>query len=251
MWRIIPLKLGITTVWRGGFIMKQGADASDRFEVPHVAFLLKNINDGRIVLVDTGISGDLELSSKRHNPVRREPEQYIVPALAKHGVKPDEIEKIILTHLHWDHAKGVLELPNTIPVYVQRTELIYAIDPTPPDAKHYETNVKDEIPYFLKYYHQLRLVDGEQTLDEGLWVTPLPGHSPGSQGVVAETPDGTFVMTGDLINCMENWTKRLPAGICHSLDDYYRSFAKLEKLEKQGAKILPGHDFIVFDIFPE
>lgn len=68
---------------------------------------------------------------------------------------------------------------------------------------------------------------------------------------MVDTPQGTYVMTGDLINCMENWTERIPAGICHSLDDYYRSFAKLEKLEKQGAKILPGHDFVVFDLFPD
>lgn len=251
MWTITPLKLGITTVWRGGFIMKQGPTASEQFEVPHVAFLLKNLKDGRYVLVDTGITGDLELSSQRHNPVRRDPDQYLIPALAKHGVKLEEIDKVILTHLHWDHAKGVLELPKTVPVYVQRTELMYAMDPCPPDAKHYETNVKDEIPYFLQYFHQLRLIDGEQTLEDGLWVTPLPGHSPGSQGVVVDTPQGTYVMTGDLINCMENWTERIPAGICHSLDDYYRSFAKLEKLEKQGAKILPGHDFVVFDLFPD
>ncbi len=251
MWKITPLKLGTTTVWRGGFILKQGPQASERFDVPHVAFLLQNIEDGRKVLVDTGISGNLELSSKRHNPVRREPDQYLIPALAKYDTKPEEIEKIILTHLHWDHAKGILELPDTLPVYVQRTELMYAMDPCPPDAKHYETNVKDEIPYFLKYYHQLRLLDGEQTLDDGLWVTPLPGHSPGSQGVVVDTPDGMYVITGDLINCMENWTERIPAGICNSMVDYYQSFAKLEQLEKQGAKILPGHDFVVFDMLKE
>ena len=96
MWKITPLKLGTTTVWRGGFILKQGPQASERFDVPHVAFLLQNIEDGRKVLVDTGISGNLELSSKRHNPVRREPDQYLIPALAKYDTKPEEIEKIIL-----------------------------------------------------------------------------------------------------------------------------------------------------------
>lgn len=250
MWAITPLCLGVTTVWRGGFIMKQGPESSERFDVPHTAFLLQDEAAGRKILVDAGISGDLEWSSRHHNPIKREPDQYLIPALARYHTRPEELEMVILTHLHWDHAKGVLELPATIPVYVQRSELFYALDPCPPDAKHYETNVKDELPYFLKYYHQLRLLDGEQTITEGIRVIPLPGHSPGSQGIVVETGNGPYVITGDLINCMENWTKRIPAGICHSLNDYYQSFAKLERLEKQGAKILPGHDFAVFDMLP-
>ena len=48
---------------------------------------------------------------------------------------------------------------------------------------------------------------------------------------------------------MENWEKRIPAGICNSLTDYYESFRRLEKLETEGAKILPSHDFVVFDWF--
>ena len=57
MWTITPLKLGITTVWRGGFIMKQGPTASEQFEVPHVAFLLKNLKDEKMR------SGDILLCS--------------------------------------------------------------------------------------------------------------------------------------------------------------------------------------------
>ncbi|MDA8228253.1 MAG: hypothetical protein M0T74_11265 [Desulfitobacterium hafniense] len=41
----------------------------------------------------------------------------------------------MLTHLHWDHAYGVLKLPNA-EVIVQSDELRYAIDPLPVDWKH-------------------------------------------------------------------------------------------------------------------
>ena len=61
MWTIIPLKLGVTTVWRGGFVMQQGLAASERFEVPHVAWLLKEDGGSRRILVDAGISGNLEI----------------------------------------------------------------------------------------------------------------------------------------------------------------------------------------------
>ena len=73
----------------------------------------------------------------------------------------------------------------------------------------------------------------------------LPGHSPGSQGVVADTEKGKFIMAGDLINTVENWETRIPSGIYGNMQD---SLDSLDKMEQYDAVVLPSHDFAAFDM---
>lgn len=72
----------------------------------------------------------------------------------------------------------------------------------------------------------------------------LPGHSPGSQGVIVETAVGKIVIAGDLINLFQNWEENLPCGIITSKKDWYNS---LNKLKKINAVVLPSHDYAVFE----
>lgn len=155
----------------------------------------------------------------------------------------EKIDTIILTHLHWDHAYGVFEVPNA-QIIVQKKELLYAIDPFPCDRVIYELNLKFQIPYFLKFFNRIMMIDGDYQILEGLSVIQLPGHSPGSQGVIVETAVGKIVIAGDLINLFQNWEENLPCGIITSKKDWYNS---LNKLKKINAVVLPSHDYAVFE----
>ncbi len=252
MWTITPLHVGTVTTIAGGLIMKHGARSNpgELVQVPHIAWLLENPSTGRSYLVDTGSDKNDERNSRLHNPVDRTTGRHILEALALKGRKPEDLDGIIVTHLHWDHAQAILDLPRHLPVYCQKEELLFAVAPYPTDAKHYETKLDDQVPYFLQCYHQYRLVEGEETIEPGLSVVPLPGHSNGSQGVVVETAKGLFVIAGDLINILANWEQRMPGGIYNDIAAYFESFRGLEALEKKGAVILPAHDFWVFDNHP-
>ena len=252
MWKITPLHVGSVTTIAGGLIMKHGAKSNpgELVQVPHIAWLLEDASRNRRILVDTGSDNNNERNSRLHNPVDRSKGKHIVKALEDKGLQPGDIDAIIVTHLHWDHAQAVLDLPSTLPVICQKSELLFAVAPYPTDAKHYETAVKDQVPYFLQFYHQYELVEGEEVIEPGLSVVPLPGHSCGSQGVVVDTRDGRFVIAGDLINIRQNWEKRTPGGIYNDIKAYFESFARLDKLEKEGAVILPAHDFWVFENYP-
>ena len=62
---------------------------------------------------------------------RNRPEQEMVLAqLAKAGVKPEEIDIVVLTHLHWDHVGDVDKFPNA-EFIVSQEELRFALDPIP------------------------------------------------------------------------------------------------------------------------
>ena len=82
-------------------------------------------------------------------------------------------------------------------------------------------------------------------IEDGIEVIALPGHSPGSQGVLINTKNGKYIIAGDLINAAENWEKRLPGGLYGSLEDCYASFEKIERCE---ATVIPSHDYKAFEI---
>ena len=72
------------------------------------------------------------------------------------------------------------------------------------------------------------------------------------QGVLVDTADGKYLLAGDAIPKYENWEgnpnfkhyKHIIPGIHYNIEDVYRSY---DKIERMGAKILPGHDSKVFE----
>jgi len=241
LWKVKPLNLGTLTVYRNGLTFGRGA--GERLEIPCVGWILTN-SDGKHIIVDTGPCDNEEWGTKYHNPFKKTQEQRLEVVLKESGINPKDIKLCILTHLHWDHAYGTMKLPNA-KVIVQSNELKYAVDPLAPDKKHYEMNISGKKPFFLEFFERIETVKGDCVIDEGLEVVLLPGHSPGSQGILVTTEHDKYLITGDLINIKENWEARIPPGIFYSLEDCYSSFAKMEKLK---AKILPGHDWKVFEM---
>jgi len=120
---IIPIDLGDTSAAKSLFYLRRGLG-----EIEHSKRVAAYIGGAKKkIIVDTG-APDLERCLKYHpyskpEPVRRE--QGIVAQLAKAGVKPEEIDIVVLTHLHWDHVGGVTEFPNA-EFIVSKKELRFA-----------------------------------------------------------------------------------------------------------------------------
>ena len=212
---------------------------------PLIAWLLKDVDSGRIVLVDSGPSDDPARDSKFHNPVTRTPEQQLEAQLHKYGVEPEQVTEVILTHLHWDHAYGLYKLPNA-KIYVQRSEVQYAIAPFTIHKACYELNDTSRVPFFCDFVHRFVLLDSDLEFAPGIRLIQLPGHSPGSQGVLVDTPNGTYLIAGDLFNYMPNLEQDIPTGVNTSLYDCAASFAKVRAMK--NVTILPAHDFVVYDL---
>lgn len=99
---IIPLDLGDTSADKSLLYLRRGLG-----EIEHSKRVAAYIGGAKKkIVVDTG-APDLERCLKYHpysRPEPPKPEQGIVAQLAeKAGVKPEEIDIVILTHLHWDH----------------------------------------------------------------------------------------------------------------------------------------------------
>ena len=246
MWTIKALHVADLTLTRVAAISKVAVAAhpGDLLTVPDVAWLLTEVETGRHILVDTGPSEDPARDSLYHSPVSKTSEQQLDYQLHLVGVSPEEIDTVLLTHLHWDHGYGVYKVPNA-KVYVQKDELAYAVTPFEVHKGAYELNDTSKPPYFFGYFHRIVTVDGDVEFCSGIKLIKLPGHSPGSQGILVQTPAGQCLITGDLYYDMDNVEQKIPTGVYTSLYDYYASFQKVAALGKDLI-LLPGHAAHIF-----
>jgi glyoxylase-like metal-dependent hydrolase (beta-lactamase superfamily II) len=140
------------------------------------------------VLLDTGI-GD-EWDAKNTDIYRIEHTDTIESSLARAGFKPEDITKVVLTHLHFDHAGGATRLDSTgkpVPrfanarYYVQQKEWDLAVNPNRRSRAAYLP--ENFLP--LQEAGQLELIDGNSELMPGLELVLTSGHTPGHQIVMA------------------------------------------------------------------
>ena len=119
--------------------------------------------------------------------------ELVVERLAAVGVKPEEIERVVLTHAHWDHSLNLPFFPNA-EVFMSAEEYEYTQHPHAGDwaTPAYIGDMLNR----AKSIHKLR--DGEE-LEAGIRVMAAPGHSPGSMGVLVETGEGIVGLVGDAL----------------------------------------------------
>jgi glyoxylase-like metal-dependent hydrolase (beta-lactamase superfamily II) len=176
------------------------ADAENQILMATNCLLIRG--RGRTILVDNG-NGDKEPDAFMAR-FKFEGRGILDASLAREGVTPADIDLVILTHLHFDHAGGT-------------TRLNAAGEPVPsfPNARHVlqardlenarTASIRERASYLPKNWEPLAeaglldLVEGARELLPGLSVRPVPGHTPGLQAVVVEGGGRKLIYLADLI----------------------------------------------------
>jgi glyoxylase-like metal-dependent hydrolase (beta-lactamase superfamily II) len=210
-------------------------------DIPLIAWYIEG--HGHRILVDTGghdpAQGDL------HQPYKREPGQDAVARLAALGLRPEDIDLLILTHLHWDHASNIHLFPKAR-VIVQREELRFAAAPLPFLRWPYRM-----LPPSSLSSERFEAIDGDAKIFEGVTVHLTPGHTPGLQGVAVRASGAVYFVASDNIPLAETWNAEekyglphWPSGLHVDLEVYVKSLRRTEDL---GDIILPSHDWSVLE----
>ncbi len=140
--------------------------------------------EGRKIVIEVGIGGKF---AAKERSIYDLSERTIEDAVREAGWEPEEVDAVILTHLHFDHAGGltkhdgegnpVLTFPNA-EIVCQAREWEDAIANR---STMHKTYLKDHLTEDVA--NKLRLVDGEAEVLPGITVWPVPGHTWGQQAV--------------------------------------------------------------------
>lgn len=160
----------------------------DGWELAFRAFLVRGSR--RNVLVDVGI-GPAESPAKAWAPVPGE----LPHLLERIGVGPADVDTVVLTHLHSDHC-GWAVLPDGTPMFPNARYVVQQRETAPLQP---DDTASTYVVGPLRDAGQLHELDGETELAEGITAVPTPGHTPGHQSVVVETPERQVIVTGDVL----------------------------------------------------
>jgi N-acyl homoserine lactone hydrolase len=170
------------------------------------------------------------------------PESGIVGQLEMIGIKPQDIRYVVNSHLHFDHAGGNRFFPLATFIISAR-EWAWAQRPEM-EGKGYNR---------LDWDHPctVNLIDGEWDIfqDGRLIVFPLPGHTPGHQGLLVRLDEsGPFILSGDSIPLEENLTRNLSARNNLDGEQARQTMDRLRDLrDREKAVLVFGHDALFWE----
>jgi glyoxylase-like metal-dependent hydrolase (beta-lactamase superfamily II) len=224
-----------------------GADRSRKLDIQMMVWLLKGPG-GRNILVDSGFYRDKFFKQWKVKDFLKPSE-----AVAKFGVKPEEITDIIVTHMHWDHADG-LDLFPKARVWIQKDEYSYYTGEAW-QAKNTHGGIDPEDVMALVKLNledRVRLVNGDdQEPILGMRFYTGGRHTYASQFVSVNTKAGVVVLASDNLYLYENLDRRAPIAQTLDADSNLRAQDRMKQLASDPRLIVPGHDPAVFTRFPK
>jgi N-acyl homoserine lactone hydrolase len=177
--------------------------------------------------------------------------------LKKVNLTPNDIDIVILSHLHFDHAGNIDQFPKA-QFYVQKEELDGWVSSLslPEKVREWVWQATD-----LNHINDLLEVAAENRLTlieednfevaEGVKAHKAKGHTFGTQAVTVETRNGTYALTQDVAYTYENIIDYKPLGLGLDNVEQLMSIQKVNKLVRGNVNfIIPGHDMAVFDKYP-
>jgi N-acyl homoserine lactone hydrolase len=244
LWQIYPLNLGeFKAIERSIFVLH--SDLGTKIEAPCLGWLLHDGSEW--ILVDTGPWDPARAKEYHAYEMVGSGPDAVRRGLKDHGLEPNDILHVLLTHLHWDHVANVKLFENAR-FYVQHAEACYALDPLPPHRLAYEVG-QSFVPPWHQILNRTTFFHGDEEFRPGITCHLLPGHTPGSQGILVQTERGKMMIAGDNVDLRENWEgderhSHVPGGIFTNLEDY---FGSLKRMEFLADAVLPAHDYCALD----
>jgi N-acyl homoserine lactone hydrolase len=241
--RIVPLEIG-----------RLDADLAEltgdvgRTMMPVPAWLIEHPQGN--VLFDTGMHAGLQTDTSRLSGIFAStvldfPAGEELPArLAGAGFRPSDIDVAVVSHLHFDHAGGIGDLPDAR-LLVQAPEW---------QAGHHPKLVEVGLynPLDFEHGHDLQLLDGAHDVfgDGTVTCLPTPGHTRGHQALRVELASGPVVLTADCVYFESMLDEMRVPVFGFDRDLQLRSMAELARLRAAGCRLLYGHDMDQFRSLP-
>ncbi|MEV4360291.1 MBL fold metallo-hydrolase [Nonomuraea sp. NPDC049625] len=164
-------------------------------------------SEGRNILIDTGVGNHKE---RPYSPVWSRLDTGFLDNLARAGVRPEDVDLVVNTHLHVDHVgwNTYLDGRAWVPTFPNATYLMPKADfdfwnpanEHKPLLGRGNQNVFEDSVAPVHEAGLTTLWEDSYTIDANLRLEPAPGHTPGSSVVVLESGADRAVFVGDLLH---------------------------------------------------
>jgi glyoxylase-like metal-dependent hydrolase (beta-lactamase superfamily II) len=201
---------------------------------------------GATLVVDCGVPPRAALDLKLNG--------YVDPVekLRRIGIEADQVDRVIISHIHDDHVGGIRAFPNA-QFFVQRQEFEFWIkDPMAQKPMFRGLIDSDANGYLgsLEGTQRLQLIDGDQTIFPGIELLFAPGHTVGLQVVAANTARGTAILGSDCAHLFESYTQDVTSNLITDLVAWMRTYEKLRARASSPDLLFPGHDLRMTTDYP-
>jgi len=222
-------------------------------EFPVPAFLLET--DEGLILFDTGCHPDAMLPGdqgrwpyafQRRVPWDGGEKTTVMYYLKQLGISPDDINTIILSHMHNDHA-GCVEFFPKAKFIVAEAEFsaclkAYAMH------RYMSSYIWKDTDTWTKMNLNWSLLDredGDIQVAKGVTILNLgPGHAPGMLALKVDLENqGSVILASDCLYNKNNYEKLIGPGICYDSRGWLRTAKTLKKIASESeASVWYGHD---------
>jgi len=183
-YKIHPIVMG-TKVFDKGMMTYQH-DYGKPYTIPIYCWYLEG--GDKKILVDTGEMRPIQSADREQNiggPIHTFEE-----GLAKWGLKAEDIDLVIHTHLHADHCENDYKCVNAR-FFIHEKELTTIHDPHPLDYRYVEDYILE-----IEEAGQIDIISNDRQIVPGISVLHTPAHSPGGLTVLVDTAQGRAAITG-------------------------------------------------------
>ncbi len=241
-YEIYAIKYGERMGTRGGvFVYGDPHDAP----MPMDYFVWAIRNDGRTIVVDVGYAQ--EEGERRGRTFLRCPTE----GLELIGINAKEVEDVIITHMHYDHAGNLEKFPKAR-FHIQDEELAYVTGRAMTHPVLRGSFALDDVTAMVRLVYGDRVVfhQGDDEIAPGVSVHHIAGHTRGLQSVRVNTERGFVVVASDAAHYYENLEKETPFATLENMYLMLEGYRRVRALAGSDAHLVPGHDPEVLERYP-
>jgi glyoxylase-like metal-dependent hydrolase (beta-lactamase superfamily II) len=212
-------------------------------QMDYYFWLLRNAS--RTVLVDCGFD------AVRGKIRQREQKVTPVELLGRLGVRPGDVDHVVISHLHYDHVGNIGLFPKAT-VSIARKEYDFWTGPLGDRPLMKALVIPEELRMVrqLAAESRLKFVDVSAEVLPGIFVTTVGGHTPGQVIVEVEVASGRLILASDSLHYYEQLDRDWPFRLFANVEDSLNSFELLRDFQKRpGTAIVAGHDPRVGEYF--
>ncbi|MCA8928774.1 MAG: N-acyl homoserine lactonase family protein [Alphaproteobacteria bacterium] len=241
-YEIFAVKYGERVGTRGAIFI--GGDPHDApLAMDYYVWAIRN--GERTVIVDTGFSRDE--GERRGRIMTQSPDE----GLRRVGIEPNDVQDVIISHMHYDHA-GNLDLFPNARFHLQTAEMAFATGRGITFGVLGHSFTKEDALATLRatFAYRVQYYSGDAEIAPGIAVHFIGGHAAGLQCVSVQTERGRVILAADAAHYYESFLEE-PSFTTHvHMSGMLEGYRTLRRLAPSDAHIVPGHDPLVLRRYP-